>query len=430
MNKRRTRSFVSVVLTCCFTLSLASCGGETHRLEAVEGFDADCEHPGVLAHFRCADCGELFADASASSHLDSPTVPALDHDFGDPVITRDLCSEWGISVRVCRRCGKEETEEIAPTQHCFGEYRTVPPTCLKDGERVRICENCSFEEREILPATGIHSFDTDNVCKLCGLRCVPTEGLEFTLIVENGLGIGYSVNGSNVSGHLVIPYYHESLPVLEIAGEAFLGAEIRNFISYAPLRAIGDRAFKECYDLSTIVLPETLKRIGEEAFSNCASLQKIRIPDSVEEVGARAFYVCSELSALELGAGVSQVDCYTFWNCEKLSEITVSAGNKTYYSAGNCLIGRATNVLVLGSTKSVIPDSVKIIGKGAFCGRIGLKKITIPLSVTEICDYAFLECKDLAEIVYGGSEQQWNAIPKGKEWDGYTAEGLKITFLR
>ncbi len=430
MNRRRIRKFVSAVLVCSFTLALASCGGETHRLEAVEGVDADCEKPGVLAHFRCIDCGELFADPSGGSHLDSPAIPALGHDFGAPVITRGLCSEWGTSVRVCRRCGKEETERLAPTEHRFGEYQIIPSTCVKDGERVRICENRNFKEREILPATGIHSFDTDNVCTLCGVRCVPTEGLEFTLIVENGLGVGYSVSGSRVSGDLVIPYYHESLPVLEIAGEAFLGAEIRSFISYAPLRAIGDRAFKECFDLSAVVLPETLKRIGEEAFANCASLQKVRIPDSVEEVGARAFYVCAELSALELGAGVRQVDCYTFWNCENLSEITVSAGNKTYYGEGNCLIERATETLVLGGAKSVIPDSVKVIGKGAFCGRIGLEKINIPLSVTEICDYAFLDCMNLAQIVYEGSEQQWNAIPKGKEWDSHTKEGLKITFLK
>ena len=49
-------------------------------------------------------------------------------------------------------------------------------------------------------------------------------------------------------------------------------------------------------------------------------------------------------------------------------------------------------------TKVVIPDSVTVIGGGAFWGCESLKEITIPDSVTEIGGHAFYYCLSLKEI--------------------------------
>ena len=50
-------------------------------------------------------------------------------------------------------------------------------------------------------------------------------------------------------------------------------------------------------------------------------------------------------------------------------------------------------------TSIIIPDSVTIIGRYAFCNCTSLTDIVIPDSVTSIGQYAFLDCASLTEII-------------------------------
>lgn len=49
------------------------------------------------------------------------------------------------------------------------------------------------------------------------------------------------------------------------------------------------RAFMDCVNLETIVLPKSLKYIGSEAFANCTKIQSVVIHDACEVVGKSAF---------------------------------------------------------------------------------------------------------------------------------------------
>lgn len=57
-------------------------------------------------------------------------------------------------------------------------------------------------------------------------------------------------------------------------------------------------AFKECPDLSGILLPEQLTQIGEAAFSFCTNLTTITIPASVTEIRESAFFDCSNINTI------------------------------------------------------------------------------------------------------------------------------------
>ena len=50
-----------------------------------------------------------------------------------------------------------------------------------------------------------------------------------------------------------------------------------------------------------------------------------------------------------------------------------------------------------------------------------LRTIVIPEGVTSIGDYAFRDCKSLKTINYTGTEEQWNAISKGTDWNYETS---------
>lgn len=51
---------------------------------------------------------------------------------------------------------------------------------------------------------------------------------------------------------------------------------------------IGESAFRNCYDLNEVILPENLTTIGKEAFYRCDELREITIPKSVTEIGDNA----------------------------------------------------------------------------------------------------------------------------------------------
>lgn len=57
------------------------------------------------------------------------------------------------------------------------------------------------------------------------------------------------------------------------------------------------------------------------------------------------------------------------------------------------------------------------LNKGAFYDCISLTSITIPNGVTSIGDRAVAYCYKLETITFKGTEEQWNAITKGTNWD-------------
>ena len=64
-----------------------------------------------------------------------------------------------------------------------------------------------------------------------------------------------------------------------------------------------------------------------------------------------------------------------------------------------------------------IPESVTTIGDDAFCGCASLRGIVIPSSVTSIGKGALAGCTGLYTICYQGTEEQWNKIEKGSDWN-------------
>lgn len=135
-----------------------------------------------------------------------------------------------------------------------------------------------------------------------------------------------------------------------------------------------------------IVIPSTVSYndveysvtgIGDYVFSFCYDLTSISIPESVTSIGIGAFSYCSSLTS-----------------------ITVAASNPAYDSREGCnaIIETASNTLIWGCHRTIIPESVTSIGDYAFNASSFLISLSIPESVTSIGKDAFSFCKTLTFI--------------------------------
>ena len=186
------------------------------------------------------------------------------------------------------------------------------------------------------------------------------------------------------------------------------------------LKEIPENAFENCYSLTKIAIPDNVEMIGEFAFSNCRSLKQVTLGKGVKEISRYAFAGCGELSEINLNEGITRIGerafLYTnmtrihipasvtqlasgFLISSELNSITVDPNNTKYYSTNNCLIEKDTNVLVLGSNTSIIPDdgSVATIGPYAFY-NLKITNITIPQAIKQLGDHAFSNCTSLQNI--------------------------------
>lgn len=146
-----------------------------------------------------------------------------------------------------------------------------------------------------------------------------------------------------------------------------------------------------------------LTTIENRTFFYCGSLTSIFIPIGVTTIGEGAFYACSSLISIVIPSNVISIGEGAFNGCSALTSISVESSNTVYDSRGNCnaIIKKATNELVEGCKKTIIPNSVTSIGDYAFGGCRGLTSITIPDGVTTIGESAFNWCTDLTSVTIG-----------------------------
>ena len=194
--------------------------------------------------------------------------------------------------------------------------------------------------------------------------------------------------------------------VTNIGEEAFYGC--RNLTSITipdSVTSIGIRAFSDCRGLTSITIPNSVTSIGNSAFSNCRGLTSVTIGNSVTNIGNNAFDNCSSFTSIEIPNSVTSIGSDVFYGCTGLTSIIVSDGNTVYDSRNNCnaIIETSTNTLITGCKNTIIPNSVTSIGDSTFSNCTGLTSITIPDNVTSIGNYAFSNCTGLTSVTIPNS---------------------------
>ena len=259
-----------------------------------------------------------------------------------------------------------------------------------------------------------------------------------------------------------------------IDSEAFIHTGIEALEIPNGVQHIADRAFQNCYSLTSVWMTDSVLIIGTGCFENCTSLtnvhmsdritvlpdhvfrnceqlEEINIPLQTERIGARAFYGCKRIRQLVLPEVLTEIDEEAFYECTGLVDIT-------NYSALSLKAGESVNGYVACYALNVSEEP----GKGAFVtvdngvfflldGEVYLLScvnqddplylpesfqggtyriapyafynqtislLKMPVSVTGIGAYAFGDGGQLHRIWYTGTRDDWLniAIDIGNEY--------------
>ena len=278
------------------------------------------------------------------------------------------------------------------------------------------------------------------------------DGIYYKITSENEVAVTYKYywNGgddpdewySDYSGDIVIPPY------------------VTNNGKTYSVTAIGDHAFEECSDVTSLSIPSTMKTMSDlyectgvkELIWNAIScnymgglpksnIERVTIGYGVESLPSD-FVKGSKITSVTIPNSVTTISSGAFQNCSSLSSITFSSslinlsstafeGTAWYNNQPNGLVyagwvayrykgymSSGTNISLTSGTiaiaaaafsgcaglKSItIPNSVVVIGSSAFNGCTGLTSLTIPSSVTTIGGSSFNGCTGLTSMTIPNS---------------------------
>ncbi len=291
------------------------------------------------------------------------------------------------------------------------------------------------------------------------------------------------IDGKEITGELVIPNTITAIP-----SSAFYNTNITSvtFEENSQCTSIGDFAFHDCNNLTSITIPDSVTLIGSYVFSDCSSLTSVTIPDSVTSISICVFLNCEALTiyceATCNASGWTEdwnklnniIDNTIYipvvWDCknnkiatdgymyaviygiryslkDNVATVVKQPVNITIAIIPDSVTYEGTNYSVtsIGEhafrgcselTSVTIPDSVTSIGSSAFDGCSSLTSVTIPSGVTSIGSDAFNYCINLANINYLGTIADWckiegldNLMYYGTNSKTFILNGVPVTEL-
>ena len=267
--KKRTKTVINAMLVLAVLVFLfSSCEGEVSTPTSIAvTFNEDVT---------------VYEDTSLDELRSALTVEAVYGNGTRKEIT-DYTLSGSLSLGECsltvkyRGCQNNIVLDVKhPHVHMIVRYDAKAATCTQKGwEAYARCFDCGYSSYSETNALG-HDFE-GRVCSRC--QCYKeSEGLEFntgTIASETCYVTGI---GACTDSILVIP---EKDP----HGRVVVG--------------IWGSAFKDCDNITSVVIPETVKYISRFAFCWCDNLTSVVIPRSLLDIGEDAFDLCHNLTDIK-----------------------------------------------------------------------------------------------------------------------------------
>jgi hypothetical protein len=182
---------------------------------------------------------------------------------------------------------------------------------------------------------------------LCGLRCTPEyvnqlkellKDKEDIIVDQVEMIVHEHYSGKSI--YLSVPEYdpgafgnfsnNEWKYRIEDEGViilAYIGKkndiEIPAIIRKRPVIAIGENAFHERLDITSITIPPGIVKIEPFAFLNCSNISAISLGKDVKIIGRKAFSNCYSLTSINLPESIAKIGKGAFQGCYNLATVTL-----------------------------------------------------------------------------------------------------------
>lgn len=198
-----------------------------------------------------------------------------------------------------------------------------------------------------------------------------------------------------------IYYYRVSTSELEVTNKVFSDqnrsaysgtVNIPSTVTYNgrtyTVVSIGEYAFRDCSQITSVNIPASVKSIKDYAFYNCSQMAKVNIPEAVSYIGANAFEGCASMTAAPIPNGVTAIENNTFFGCSSLKTV-------------------------------IIPATVQSIGSEAFARCYSLTSIYLTSGTPPTCE----------ENAFDKVDRTWVTLYIPKTSNGYTEDGIWKEFF-
>ena len=337
-----------LILPLCLLLTLGACGNNQPDNSACEHILGDwvvekaatCKDEGLLTR-SCTKCSYMEATKieKTNDHIEvtDPEVPATCDKTGlsegkhcavcekvfvaqqeTPVVAHTYDDKYDESCNVCdhirdAECAHKETEVLeAKAATCTENGLTEGSKCKKCGEILvaqtvlPVIDHIESGWIVDIDATKTEDGKKHTECTVCGVQMA-----EDIIPATGSIGLQYELNndkkGYRVTGigtctdtDILIPDIYNNLPVTNIY----------------------HRAFYECTNLTSVVIPDSVTTISTWAFYCCNNLTSVTIGDSVTTIDDYAFAGCSKLTSMTIGNSVTTIGISAFTDCTRLVSIT------------------------------------------------------------------------------------------------------------
>ena len=421
----------------------------------------------ILKEPSCTENGEVRYTCSGCGYTYDMTLPSFGHSFSNEW-SKNASYHWHAST-----CGHDVVNAIE-SHKWYNVSRTIEPTHTTDGLLTYTCTVCGQTKTESIPAlVDNHTFSDewskdenyhwhDSTCGhdvvdgrtehvLSSSHTVAQYGFEFKYDICETCGYE-QLDTSDYVKYLELEPYNSGQEwiITGLNDRDITVLAIPHKIEGKPVTTIKRDAFITCFDLQTIVIPNSVTQINRGAFIYCNSLENIVFDDNpnyrfengmlLDKEGT-VLVACPNADISEIPKTICTIFTDAFYYNKSISDISFEEGSVIQTIEENAFRGSSLSSISIPNTVTSIgdfafdgcnnlvsvgalPDSLSTIGRRtfyeceklsdislnpqlktieqyAFYGCVGLTEITIPDSVELIEKAAFYKCSNLTRIIIG-----------------------------